>query len=73
MFLLTLIACSSPGRAVTRRSCVATIEFRSPFVSERKLRELLPELPHIRRGGVVLIPAAHLRKRLGRAPSTARA
>jgi excisionase family DNA binding protein len=31
-------------------------------VSERKLRELLPELPHVRRGGVVLIPVGPLRE-----------
>lgn len=31
-------------------------------VSERKLRELTPELPHIRRGGVLLFPVAALRR-----------
>ena len=30
-------------------------------VSERKLRELLPELPHVRVGGVVLLPVEGLR------------
>ena len=30
-------------------------------LSERKLRELLPELPHIRTGGVVLLPVESLR------------
>ena len=30
-------------------------------ISERTLREWLPELPHIRRGGVVLIPVEPLR------------
>ena len=29
---------------------------RALGISERKLREILPELPHIRRGGVVMIP-----------------
>jgi excisionase family DNA binding protein len=31
-------------------------------LSERKLRELLPELPTVRRGNVVLIPVEPLRK-----------
>ncbi len=31
-------------------------------LSERKLRELLPELPTVRRGGVVLVPVAGLRE-----------
>ena len=31
-------------------------------LSERKLRELLPELPTVRRGGIVLIPVDQLRK-----------
>ena len=31
-------------------------------ISERKLRELLPELPHLRRGGVVLVPVDSLRE-----------
>jgi excisionase family DNA binding protein len=31
-------------------------------ISERKLRELLPELPTIRRGNIVLIPVEQLRK-----------
>ena len=31
-------------------------------LSERKLRELLPELPTVRRGGVVLIPVAGLQE-----------
>ena len=30
-------------------------------LSERKLRELLPELPHIRVGGAVLLPVEGLR------------
>lgn len=35
-------------------------------VSERTLRVLLPELPHVRRGGVVLVPVDALREWLGR-------
>ena len=35
-------------------------------ISERKLRDLLPELPHIRRGGVILIPVAPLEAWLAR-------
>ena len=31
-------------------------------LSERKLRELLPELPHVRRGGVLLFPVESLRQ-----------
>jgi len=31
-------------------------------ISERKLRELLPELPHIRIRGVVLIPVESVRR-----------
>ena len=31
-------------------------------ISERKLREMLPELPHIRRGGVVMLPVMALRR-----------
>jgi excisionase family DNA binding protein len=31
-------------------------------LSERKLRELLPELPAVRRGGVILIPVAGLQE-----------
>ena len=31
-------------------------------ISERKLRELLPELPHVRRGGVLMIPIEPLRR-----------
>ena len=31
-------------------------------ISERKLREMLPELPHIRRGGVLMIPIEPLRR-----------
>ncbi len=31
-------------------------------ISERKLRELLPELPTVRRGRIVLIPVEPLRK-----------
>ena len=30
-------------------------------ISERTLRQLLPELPHFRRGGVVLLPVEELR------------
>ena len=30
-------------------------------ISERKLRELLPELPHVRRGGVLMFPVDSLR------------
>ncbi len=33
---------------------------RALGVSERKLREMLPALPHIRAGGVVLIPVKAL-------------
>ncbi len=31
-------------------------------ISERTLRQLLPELPTVRRGGVVLVPVAGLRE-----------
>ena len=31
-------------------------------LSERKLRELVPELPHVRRGGVLLFPVEALRR-----------
>ena len=31
-------------------------------LSERKLRELLPELPTVRRGGIVLVPIEGLRE-----------
>ena len=31
-------------------------------LSERKLRELTPELPHIRRGGVILYPVGALER-----------
>ena len=31
-------------------------------ISERKLREILPEIPHVRTGGVVLLPVESLRK-----------
>ena len=31
-------------------------------LSERKLRELLPELPTVRRGGIVLVPVDQLRE-----------
>jgi len=31
-------------------------------ISERKLREMLPELPHIRRGGVVMLPVMPLQR-----------
>lgn len=31
-------------------------------ISERKLRELLPELPTVRRGGIVLVPVDQLRE-----------
>lgn len=41
-------------------------------VSERKLRELLPELPHIRIGGVVLLPVEGLRKWLREQAATER-
>ena len=47
---------SLPGRLALRPSEAA----ETLGISERKLRELLPELPHIRRGGVVLIPVSSL-------------
>ena len=31
-------------------------------ISERKLREMLPELPHIRREGVVMLPVMALQR-----------
>ncbi len=31
-------------------------------ISERKLREMLPELPHIRRAGVVMLPVMALQR-----------
>jgi excisionase family DNA binding protein len=31
-------------------------------LSERKLRELVPELPHVRRGGVLMFPVEALRR-----------
>ena len=31
-------------------------------ISERTIRQLLPELPTVRRGGVVLVPVAGLRE-----------
>jgi len=31
-------------------------------ISERKLREMLPELPHVRHGSVVLFPVESLRE-----------
>ena len=31
-------------------------------VSERTLRKMLPQLPHVRRGGVVLLPVEALRR-----------
>ena len=33
-------------------------------VSERTLRQMLPELPHIRRGGSILIPLGCMRQAL---------
>ena len=35
---------------------------RALGLSERKLRELLPELPHLRRGGILLFPVDQLRE-----------
>jgi hypothetical protein len=31
-------------------------------ISERKLREMLPDLPHIRHGGIVMIPVRPLER-----------
>lgn len=35
---------------------------RALGISERKLRQLLPQLPHVREEGVVLIPVAQLQR-----------
>ena len=35
---------------------------RALGISERKLREILPELPHVRIGGAVVIPVQLLKK-----------
>ncbi|MCH7867920.1 MAG: helix-turn-helix domain-containing protein [Myxococcales bacterium] len=40
-------------------------------ISERKLRDLLPELPHLRLGGVVLIPITELKDWLAERAKTA--
>lgn len=37
-------------------------------ISERKLRELLPRLPHVREGGVVLLPVKALERWLDARP-----
>jgi excisionase family DNA binding protein len=42
-------------------------------LSERKLRELLPELPTVRRGRIVLIPVEPLRRWLREESETERA
>ena len=53
---------SSPVRLEDRLALRPEEAARVLGVSERTLRAWLPELPHVRRGGVVLIPVEPLRE-----------
>jgi excisionase family DNA binding protein len=55
------ISLKSSGADLTRRLALRPKEAAEALgLSERKLREVLPQLPHVRLGGAVLLPVEGL-------------
>jgi hypothetical protein len=53
----------APGVRLADRLALRPVEAAAALgISERKLRDLLPRLPHVRLDGVVVLPVDQLRK-----------